>query len=451
VRTLDQKNAATLDPSGSEKDFPILPSFHSQDESWAEAYNVFARVLAVADNSECVEGLLDEDDLIDPAAREKILQLLSIHRVLSSETGGRMEVLNIPGIELHAHIASGGSGDVYLGEEKTWLQRRVAVKVLRTTTPSAAKRFIREGEALARLTHPNIIQIYHVGLVGTLPYIVSEYADQGTLRDFLKSTRILTFSKIARIIGVVACAAQGCHEAGILHRDIKPSNILIDHTGRLRLADFGLARFYNCDDATITGAGPLGTRQYMSPEQTEGGTVLTPATDIYSIGVILYELLMKRRPAGFGKRSPDDEGYCAPQTVWIDSSVPTQLQDICKKCLSYRSKDRYQSALELINDVKQFLNDRGSGTEGSPRPESGHHTPKSTIACFVAYIGRVFARTTNAVLTLGLLLMYVAVYVIIAAKSESDAFIYRLLPIYCVGAFASILHLLTAFSNLRRR
>ena len=199
---------------------------------------------------------------------------------------------------LEREIGSGGMSRVYLGRDEV-LDRPVAIKVLRPDLGETdiGARFRREGRTAARLSHPNIVQVYDAG-EGELDgretsYIVMEYVPGGDLKDLIDRRGTLSGRDLTELSGVAAGLAHA-HERGIIHRDIKPHNILLDENGRPKLADFGIARALDATTATRTGSY-LGTALYSSPEQLQGQTV-TPKSDVYSLGVSLYHAATGRPP-----------------------------------------------------------------------------------------------------------------------------------------------------------
>ena len=186
-------------------------------------------------------------------------------------------------------------GAVYLALD-TKLERRVALKVPHrefAQNPEIRERFLREARAAARFHHPNFCPIYEAGEIDGLPYLTMAYIEGGTLASKIERGQPWEPRKAAEVVRQLAVALAEAHRQGIIHRDLKPANIMIDARGGLVLMDFGLARQFESDDPTLTATGAvLGTPSYMPPEQAEGhpGKV-GPRSDVYSLGVILYELI----------------------------------------------------------------------------------------------------------------------------------------------------------------
>src|SRR5262245_7387595 len=274
-------------------------------------------------------------------------------------------------------IGAGGMGRVYLAED-TRLGRKVALKLLPaafTKDRERVRRFKQEARAASSLNHPNILTIHEIGEASTAEggahYIVSEFVEGETLRALLRSGR-LGVSKATAIAGQVAGALSVAHEAGIVHRDIKPENVMARPDGLVKVLDFGLAKLAEApppaDSEALTNLSTapgivMGTVSYMSPEQARGQKVDRRA-DIFSLGVVLYEMLAGRRPfegattsdviAALLTAEPPPLGkYCAEAT--------TELELIVGKCLAKDRETRYQSAAELIAELKTLP--QGSQTE----------------------------------------------------------------------------------------
>ncbi len=194
-------------------------------------------------------------------------------------------------------LGKGGMGAVYLAQDVT-LDRPAAIKVLLQMLagqPGILERFEREAKAAAKLSHPNIVQIYGVRLDNTLPYIAMEYVDGTPLDDLLRQGGAMRWDEALRIVQQVAAALDCAHGHGIVHRDIKPANILVDHQGRVRVTDFGVAKVTQAATQLTADGTFIGTPQYMSPEQCGVGEV-GPRSDLFSLGVTVYELLTGRTP-----------------------------------------------------------------------------------------------------------------------------------------------------------
>lgn len=267
----------------------------------------------------------------------------------------------IPGYEIDGLLGRGGMGVVYSARQVS-LGRRVAIKMVlagELAAPEDCVRFLGEAEAIAKLRHANIVQIFQVGAHEGRPFIALEYVDGGSLRERLQG-RPLPPRAAAALIEKLARAVHHAHQQGIVHRDLTPGNILLAADGEPKITDFGLAKqLAGASSLTATGA-VLGTPQYMSPEQARGKTKMVgPAADIYALGAVLYEALAGRPPF-VGANAMDvimqvtaDE----PMPVTrLNHAVPVDLGTICMKCLEKEPAQRYPTAAALAEDLRRFLN-----------------------------------------------------------------------------------------------
>jgi WD40 repeat protein len=271
----------------------------------------------------------------------------------------------IPGYEILEEIGRGGMGVIYKASQKG-LHRTVALKMLSAGACAGSaerSRFDLEAEAVARLRHPNIVQIYDVGAVGGIPYLALEYMEGGNLTDKLAAAR-LSPRAAASLIEVLARAIHVAHEHGIVHRDLKPANILFTAATDSKLAvakisDFGLAKDLAATGEQTASGAVLGTPNYMAPEQAAGKAKhVGPAADIYSLGAILYETLTGRPP--FHGKTPIETLLLAHTEEPIrpdrlQRGLPADLVNVCLKALAKEPNKRYPMAAAFAEDLSNFL------------------------------------------------------------------------------------------------
>jgi beta-lactam-binding protein with PASTA domain len=254
-------------------------------------------------------------------------------------------------------LGSGGMADVFLAHDNI-LDRDVALKVMSTRYASDeefVERFKREAQSAAALSHPNIVSIFDRGESedGTY-YIAMEYLSGGTLKDRIMSRGALPARTAAEVALQIAEALRAAHERGVIHRDIKPHNILITESGDVRVTDFGIARAASSSTMTRTGS-ILGTAHYISPEQAMGESV-GPASDLYSLGVVLYEMLTGELPydadTPLGIAMKHVNGHLRPPKE-VDSSIPAGINAVTCRLLAKDPTDRYESDAELIEDLER--------------------------------------------------------------------------------------------------
>ncbi len=257
-------------------------------------------------------------------------------------------------------VGSGAMGTVYKGRDPA-IDRSVALKTIRFDSIASSsevgelkERLIREAKAAGNLSHPNIVTIYDVGVQANLQYIAMEFIDGYTLEALLKRNLELNYRIVADIVKQVCSALDYAHASGIIHRDIKPANIMVMDNFRVKVMDFGIA---HVQSSSITQTGvAMGTPSYISPELLQGHEV-TPATDIYSLGVVLYELLTRRKPFVAENISSliykiVNEQALTPTS--IDDRIPALFDHIIKKAMAKRPQDRYQTAKEFDHALEDF-------------------------------------------------------------------------------------------------
>jgi len=265
------------------------------------------------------------------------------------------ELKSLGRYQIRGVLGKGAMGLVYEGHDAT-LNRRVAIKTIQTSDLDEAtakhyeKRFQREVRAVARLNHPHIVQVYDFGNEGELAYIVMEYIDGKELKDYLDAKESFDLPSIFRLMGELLEALEVAHQAGVIHRDVKPANVMLDAKRRAKLTDFGVARITEGDAASadMTRAGQMiGTPSYMSPEQIQGQAI-DRRTDIFSAGVLFYQLLTGRKPfegAGFplAKKIVQDD----PTLPSAVTQLPPAIDRVVAKALAKAPGKRFQSAREF--------------------------------------------------------------------------------------------------------
>ncbi len=260
-------------------------------------------------------------------------------------------------------LGRGAMGAVYRALDPL-IDREVAIKTLLPDLPAEVmaevrERFIREARSAGRLSHPNIVTIFDVGEQDGVAYIAMELLKGHSLLQVLKHPQRLAFNTIANVIAQVADALDMAQQHNIVHRDVKPANIMVDHAGRVKLTDFGVAYV---PASTITGNGTaLGSPRSMSPEQVTGAPI-DPRSDIFSLGVVLYELLTKRTPF---EHEGDTTIFALmnriastphPPVREVDPSVPAPFEHIVDRALAKKSAERYARAGDMARELRDFRN-----------------------------------------------------------------------------------------------
>ncbi len=269
----------------------------------------------------------------------------------------------VPGYEVLRELGRGGMGVVYQARQLS-LKRVVALKMIRSRTYAGAEelaRFKTEAEAVARLAHPNIVQVHEVGECDGHPFFSLEFVEGGSLDKKLAGTPFAA-AEAARLAQALARAMHAAHQKGVLHRDLKPANVLLTADGTPKVSDFGLAKQLDADLGQTQSGQVLGTPSYMAPEQAEGrARDVGPRTDVYALGAILYEMLTGRPPfKGASMFDTLDLVRTADPVPprQLQPKVPRDLETVCLKCLEKEPSRRYASAEELADDLQRFLAQR---------------------------------------------------------------------------------------------
>ena len=262
---------------------------------------------------------------------------------------GRYEIQDVIGV--------GGMAVVYKAYDNID-DRIVAVKVLKEeylANEEFRRRFKNESKAIAVLSHPNIVKVYDVSFGDRLQYIVMEYIEGITLKEYIEKRGVIDWNEALFFIIQILRALQHAHDKGVVHRDVKPQNIMLLENGTIKVADFGIARFSHSESRTVTEKA-IGSVHYISPEQARGEKTDEKA-DIYSVGVMFYEMLTGTLPfvgdsaVSVALMQVNNEA-ALPRT--INSDIPVGFEQITMKAMQKNTRDRYQSAAELLLDLEEL-------------------------------------------------------------------------------------------------
>ncbi len=267
-------------------------------------------------------------------------------------------------------VGAGGMGAVYRAQQKA-LGRDVALKLLHpelAAEPGLSERFTREARALASLSHPNIVTVHDVGVTEGVPWLVMEYVEGTTLRDAMRGGDLDGAAALS-LVGPMCEALQYAHDAGVVHRDIKPENVLLARHGGVKVADFGLAKIVGSDDDTALTMSHqvMGTLRYMAPEQFDSPGDVDHRADIYSLGVVVYEMLTGHVP----------QGRFDPPS--LESAVDARIDDIVLRALERQPWLRYQQAADVKTDVDAMRD----GPPAVPEPAVREPAPEPTAELMI--------------------------------------------------------------------
>ncbi len=299
-----------------------------------------------------------------------------------------------PHLEIIELLGQGGMGAVYKARQKQ-LDRLVAIKILPPEVEKEAafaERFTREARSLARLNHPHIVTVFDFGHTAEgLYFFIMEFVEGTDLRHVIQSDKLSPGEALA-IVPQICEALQFAHDEGIVHRDIKPENILLDKKGRIKIADFGLAKILDCPATvyTLTQAGQrMGTPHYMAPEQIEHPDQVDHRADIFSLGVVFYEMLTNELP--LGRFAPPS------QKVQVD----VRLDEVVLRTLEKEPDRRYQHASEVKVDVETICSDKQTDAKFSPRPKAGDDVESIRHRVWIPAVGLLVAGLINCLSVIG--------------------------------------------------
>ncbi|KRL79710.1 non-specific serine threonine protein kinase [Ligilactobacillus equi DSM 15833 = JCM 10991] len=255
-------------------------------------------------------------------------------------------------------LGEGGMATVYLAEDR-YLKRQVAIKFLRLDLRDdevASRRFYREAQALTELSNPHVVEIYDVGEVSGTQYLVMEYVKGSNLKEYIRQNAPLAYTKVQAIMLQILAAVMEAHRHGIVHRDLKPQNILLDENEKVKITDFGIAMAVADETLTRTNT-VLGSVHYISPEQARG-SLITKQSDIYSLGIIMYELLTGEVPYQGETAVSIALQHFQKQMPYVrerDASIPQALENVILKATAKDVKDRYKDIEEMRADLQTAL------------------------------------------------------------------------------------------------
>jgi serine/threonine protein kinase len=306
-------------------------------------------------------------------------------------------------------IGQGGMSTVYLAHDIT-LDRKVAIKTLRIDPhlfPGEGQkrekllRFLQEARAAAKLNHPNIISIYHVGSMNGISYIAMEYLDGRSFRDLMKSRAHFSIDSVVNLLIQVCSGLEFAHAHGIIHRDIKPGNIILMQNGTVKITDFGIARIENSELVRTRDKRFMGTIYYCSPEQLTNSAVVDGRSDLFSTAVLLYQFLTGRLPfQGQSLAGTIDKIIQGPPVPpkKLNPSIPVPLEKVILKALSKNPRDRFQTVGEFKRELKRSI----SAGKHDEREKTKSPAPRTTGTGWIGSIPR-FPMVMVGILLIGFL------------------------------------------------
>ena len=408
-----------------------------------------------------VESLLASDsrgwNVMERPALEMAAPLLA-HEQPQLTTGQTFSHYEI--VEL---LGKGGMGEVYLAADKL-LNRKIALKLLPadyTQDRERLRRFQQEAQAASALNHPNILTIHEIGQIEDRRFIATEFVDGETLRQRLKRAP-LTLSEVLEIAIQVASALSAAHDAGIVHRDIKPENIMLRRDGYVKVLDFGLAKLteqqevtsqtLTIDDLNVSSGLVMGTVKYMSPEQARGKQI-DARSDIFSLGVVLYEIVSGRLPFEGNTTNELVTAILKKEAPQL-TIVPVEMQRIVSKALRKKKEERYQTIENLLVDLRSLKEDKPLTTPSRihttseaalPTNEVAAVSTASTIEYVVSGVRRHFVSITLA--TIAIIMIASAVIYSLLSKNETAITSIAILPFDNIGSDPNLEYLSSGIAD----
>lgn len=296
-------------------------------------------------------------------------------------------------------IGKGASGEVFVAEDGL-VKRIVAIKIYNVTDTSSMKYFDSESRAVTRLSHPNIVEVYDIVSRDKYKYIVMEYVNGITLQEYAEKKKILGIDEAVGCIEQVLSALSEAHANGIVHRDIKPENILIDKNGNVKLTDFGISKTMENDNFNRENVG-IGSVYYISPEQASGGRI-DLRSDLYSLGVVMYQLLCGRVPFDADSKSAIAMMHITDMPTpprEINPNIPKKLEEVIMRALQKDLKTRYASAKEMRQALLASVGIKREDRRGRIKNAAG--VAGTVLLCaglLAAFVGLavIFAIKANA-------------------------------------------------------
>ena len=324
--------------------------------NYTEAKRIYQSILAVSlqyrDVSERLERVKSLANVFTPSPGSNVGETQwapgNTYQALPAETKDRYAVKKL--------LGRGGMGEVYLAEDER-LKRTVALKILPpqlAADENLTLRMVREAQAVAQISHPNVVAVFDVGNEAGRAYISMEYVEGENLRSLLKEKGTYSAEECVALLQQITAGLGCAHEEGILHRDMKPENVMLATDGTVKLMDFGLAVVQGLTRMTVPG-GISGTWFYMAPEQVRGEATLTAAVDIYALGCVAYELLTGKPPFDGDNVGMQHLNVAPMPLAEARKDLPAELCDIIMKCIEKRPEDRYADANELGVVLERYI------------------------------------------------------------------------------------------------